>query len=269
MSKKKDEPEQEPVTLTYKKRIYLFFKTLIFSLYPFYYHKFSQKRFSEGFAYIGCLLLLITIFTGILLCIKIPQTMNTIASEMDKFEKLEISADMELKKDITLAGSKLRISEDATYSNETVLLTKENINFKKPSCIMLEPLCWFGNSTKKLKTSELSNILEYKEKIKKGLKSLAIAVYPALLIFIVIVISLKTILVLILLFLLIRLLKKMLKMRLSNRQSTLISIYATTIFIVAEPVNTLLLNLYYIHLIVALVMAALGVALVGQKKHRF
>lgn len=263
----KVEPKDPHVPL--KKRILDFFKTLILSIYPDSYSRFSEKRLMQGMHYFLSVALLTLILTGILLAFTLPSAVNHVTGELQKFDNFTVNVNMELNQDITLADQTIRIAEKADYQGEKLLITKENITMQKPSCFVFSPICWFSDEKINLKTENLSNTLEFEEEINNAIKSFAIVLFPALMLGLSIFVVLKSLILMLFLFILSSIIAKSAKLRLERRQKILICIYAVTIYMIGEPFSILVGGFYMAHLIVAIVLAAIGVALVGDKKHRY
>lgn len=261
MSKEK----QEEISL--QERIMRFFKETVLAIYPDAYPRFSQKRYLEGVKHFMLVTALSLLITSVILILVLPSYSNNVGKELDKFDKLEIDVEMGLNENVTYKDL-LKISETGNYSGEKIHITNDMVTIESSACFMFKPGCWFTEPSE-INAGELSNVLEHKENLKGVLKTLLYAILPALAVGITVFVATKAVVFVFVLYLLTLLVTKIGKLRLSARPRLLICIYASTVFLLLEPVFMLLGGLRWLHVLAVILLAVIGVALVGEKKQRF
>lgn len=240
-----------------KKDIFFrFLKTLVLCIYPDSYQKFSQRRVSEGLVYFLAVLGISLLISFVAMGMKLNDIGNEVEKELTKMKNF--SAEFELEEDIKLKG--LRISQEGNLTNESILITKENIIHKHWSCIFT-PLC-LGEETK----INLEDFESYSKSIVGIFNALLIALFVPIVVLYTIYNGLLALLLILIVGLVGKLITRNLKI--SSRQIFLVGIYASTVPLLLWPI-TLQVNFHKAPLILFLILSLVGFFIVGEKKHRY
>ena len=239
-----------------KEYIIRFLKTVVTSIYPDSYKRFSERKILEGISYFFMVLGLSFIIALAVMGFKLFDIGQELEEELNKVNEFEI--EFELSDDINFGF--LRIAEEGNLTDEKILITKESITDRGILCI-LTPIC-FGEP----KTSKFDDFDSYKDNITNFFNIMMIVLLPAITI-VYTFLNGAAALVLCLLFTLIaKFFTK--KLRISRRQIFLIAIYACTPLLILIPFS-LIFKLYYLPLVLFFAFSIIGVLLVGEKKHRY
>ncbi|MFP4402796.1 MAG: hypothetical protein ACOC3X_00015 [Nanoarchaeota archaeon] len=267
--RKKEEIKLKDEKVPFLKSVLIFIKIFFLSLYPDNYHKFTDKRIKDIAKYFFSLILLIFLLINILLIVKSFLFINSLDDRLNYFNNLSIDINMNLTEDIYLLNDNVKITQQGNYSGEFMFISNEKIAFKKKECLIIPALCIFNNKHKEIKTNELKDILNFKDEINSLIIFLTIVFIPIISIFITFFILIKVILLILLIFILIKILSLLTKFKITNKKLLFIVIYASTMYLIIEPFNLLIINTYYIHLGLFIIYTIIGLFLIGEKRHRF
>ncbi|MFW6013556.1 MAG: DUF1189 family protein [Nanoarchaeota archaeon] len=246
---------KEP-NISKKESILRFLKNLVLCIYPDNYQKFSQRRVKEGLGYFFTVLGISFIISLFAVGFKMAELGNDVEEELTKIKNLDFN--FELEDDIQL--KKIRIAQEGNFTNESILITQETINYKHWTC-SLTPFC-FGEDKK----VELDDFESYGENLLSIFNILLVIIFIPLVLFYTIYNGLLALLLILIIGLIGKLITRNLKI--STRQMFLIGIYASTIPLLLWPV-ALHLNLYKAPLILFILLSFIAFFIVGEKKHRY
>jgi hypothetical protein len=247
-----------------------FIKEIFLSVYPDAYLRFSQKAFSHGIRYFFYALFLSAALLMFLFVYNAGNYSKNFGLEVDKFEKLNVIGEVDLKEPFYLFDKRIVIANSLNYSGQDLLITKESVLRKPVSCIVFPPVCWFSEKYISKNIKEYSDITSYKDDFKTFVMVIFVLMLPGIVIMYLIYIAAKTI-VLIILFSLVGLLilRIFTSLKISLKQLFLIGIYASTVLLLSEPFNLVVHTLYYIPILVFALLFIIGINLVADRKKHF
>ncbi len=253
MSTKKEIKEPRITKFDYIKR---FLSTLVQSVYPDSYRRFSEKRVMEGLGYFIVVLCISLLITLIIFGLKISEIRQDLSGEMEKVEKVEFS--FNITEDINFKG--LRVAEEGNLSDEKLLITRDGMQRESWLCI-ISSLCLGDPVTKDFKDSDvltesLLNFMRISFYFLLPLGAFLYTLYNGFMALILVA--------------LVSFFGKLLtrKLKISTRQIFLIAIYASTILVLARPFS-LVAPLYNLPLVLFFFLCLVGILLVGERKHKY
>jgi len=249
---------------TPEERVFNFFKDLVRSFNPDSYHDLTVRSIWEGIKYLIKLTLLAAIIMSLILCFQIFSLKNSLDDELDKLETLELQG--ELTETIEIEQHKITLANAANYTDENILITKDKIVRKPLYCLLLSPTCIFG---KEPIETEYPKLHEHKEAISDLLFWMTIIMFPGIMLLFSLYFFVKALTIIILLSVLASMIIRALKFEIRFSRVFLCAIFSSTAFIIAEPINAMIISLWYIPVIFSFLLFTVCLILLCEKKHRY
>jgi hypothetical protein len=203
-----------------------FWKHVLLALTPKTYSELSSKKIRDGVKYIFALLFASFIIMCILALPRIAAMPNYIETELSKFDKLNISIEMETSSPVRITGEDPQImidaGADAAIGDEKLLITGDQLIYRP-----------YGIA-KTYNISEYSDVTAKKQEISRLMTLLVIILIPTILITSYIMFLVKYIITIIVLAVLLFIALRMMKKELSFFKSLNVAIYAATPMILLE-----------------------------------
>ncbi|MBN2458093.1 DUF1189 family protein [Candidatus Woesearchaeota archaeon] len=250
-------------------RVSGFLKEMLLSFYPKAYWDFSKKSPGKAFRYIFNVVLVSAIIALALLLFGLSGISISLGSELDKFEKLNITGEIELREPVSLHDDRIIIANEKMYEGEDLLITKENITRKPLLCLVFRPYCWFNPDTTTTGIDEFSNIDAYRECLKTVIIAGLFIAMPGIVMLYLAYILLKAAIFVVAASLLGYVATFLTKHRIGFRQVLAAAIYSSTFIIIAEPFNIMVKGLYYIHVLISGLLFINSIVLLCRQRKVF
>jgi len=245
-------------------RLHEFLKTILKAFYPDSYHELSHRKISEGFSYLANLVVLSVLILALLVSFNVATFQKNIELELTKLDSLEIN--FNLKQPIVFEDQNIVVTNEGNYTNENFLITNSEVIRKPTICAILRPACLIKH--KPVRTN-FSSLPENSKDVSNFFFLMLLLMLPGLLLVYLIYFLIKSIVMIIIMAYAAKFVTSTVKFRISFKRILMTAIYASTIFILLEPINLVIWNLYYIHILLSVVMFIIGVMLIGENKHRY
>ncbi len=248
------------------------------------FKSFSPKSYSHlatNSVWHGIKYLLIIMMIAFLLMavISIPSLFgmpSAITAQLDKFEKLNFTADIEMNSPVMFTESDPQIIIDTTgqtmnMTTEKVLITDDFLAYRP------------YNKMVKINMSELREVTNYKEDMSNMITFLIVLVIPSLLITLYMIHLIKYAVLILAMTIIVFIFSRLIKKDVGLRKSLMVAVYASTIMVVIEvlfmPFSSIYLlpmlqilgvNFYFLTLLLYLFLALFAVyfASRGPKKEK-
>lgn len=245
-------------------RLYIFFKTIMQSLIPPAYKDLSQERVPDAMRYLFKLVGLSAIILALIIIVNLATFESHIESEINKINDLRILPD--LSEPIIFDQQDIVICNEGNYSGENLLVTEKEIIRKPTFCAMLKPACLFQREPIRTNYSDLS---KHKEDIGQFIFLMLLLMLPGIVIVYLLYFLLKTFLIILILTMIANLIARSAKFRITSMQIFNCAVFAATPMILLEPVNLMIIDLWYLHVAGFITLFILGIIMVGEKRHRY
>jgi len=242
-------------------RLIQFLWTILRSLNPESYHQLCQRTLFKSSKYLANIVVMSVMLMAFLVAFNLAGFHNALKTELQKVEDINLTRDM--TEPIYFESQGIRVADEANYTGENLLITDNEIVHKPFLCALIKPACIIFNKPKAIEYSDnpddLANMLFF----------FMLLLIPGMLCLYLIYFMVKTALIILVVSYAAKLLARAFKFRVAFIKIIHIAIYASTIFILLEPINLIVWNLYYIHLLVFLIIFTIAVLLVGEHKHKY
>jgi len=241
-----------------------FLKTIFRSFNPDSYNKLSQRSIAAGIGYLANLVLLSVMILALIVSFNMAAFQHSIKDELTKLDSLDIS--FNLKEPIQFSKQKITLTNEGNYTNENLLITESELIRKPTACLLFKPTCLF---VKEPVRTNYSNLPEHKENVSSFVFFVLLLMIPGLLLVYLLYFLIKTLIIILVLSYTVKIITHFVKFRIKLRKIMLIAMYSSTVFIILEPINLVVWNLYYMHVLLYIIFFAIGIVLVGENKHRY
>ena len=251
-----------------------FWKKVMWTMHPKTYSDLSEVKVKKSFKYLLGLLLASFILMCIISLPNIIEMPDYIKGELSKFDRFNISIDIEMSEPVTITQGDPQIIVD-TVTNRTemgkekLLVTDEQISYRP-----------YGK-TRTQNISEFEDLTAKKDELSRGITFLAILLIPSLLITAYLMFLIKYIITILIFTIILFVGIRMIKKDIPILKSLNTSIYAATPMILLEiifiPYNPkylypifqfMGLNFYLVTLLIYLVLAFAGAYFASGKKKK-
>lgn len=247
-----------------EERVYAYFKDLLYSFNPDKYHELTNRTYWQGTKYFIKTIILSSLILGLILGSQLITFKGSLDTELEKLNSLELKGN--LTKPISIDKYKILFANEANYTNQNVLITDKEFIRKPTLCALLKPTCFFVGEPIK---TEYSNLHAHRKELSRFLFILSILLFPGIMLIFILFFFIKSGIIIILLSSLAYFIIKAMNYQLRYKRVMLAAVFSSTALIIAEPINILLWNLYYVHVIFSFFLFMVCLLLLCEKKHRY
>lgn len=212
------------------------------SVHPKNYSSLASNSVWHGLKYIMVIMLISFLVMSLISVPKIFGLPSAISSQLQKFDRLNISADVEMRSPVLFPESNPQVVIDTTgntraMSSEKLLVTNDSLYYRP------------YNSIVRVELAELEDVTEYKESLSNLLTFIAVLVIPSFLITSYLVFLIKYIVLVLAGCIAVFVFSRLIKKDIGIRRSLMVAAYASTVMIVIEvlfvPFNIPLVDIFY------------------------
>ncbi len=245
-------------------RLFFFLKTLLKTFNPEKYHDLSARPMTSSVKYFLGIILISSLILGVLIGINMVSLHATLDNELAKLDTLKVSCSF--SEPIVFGKQNIVIANDMNYTGQNILITSSEIQRKPLSCMLLRPLCLFNS---KPVTTDYTNLGKDPKGLGDFLYLALVLMFPGILLGYLLFMMVKSLLIIYMLSIIAYVLIRAFKLKMRFRQILLCALYSSTILLLAEPFNIMLINLHYIHVALFILLFTISILLISERKYRY
>jgi len=241
-----------------------FLKTMLRSMSPHSYHDLTHKTLASGMKYLGNVLIVSAVILAVIVGFNLASFNQALNTELRKLNSLDVMFD--LTEPIVIEKHKINITNRGNYTDENLLITDKNLIRKPTICILLKPTCIFAKDPV---MTDYSDFQQHRKDFGKIVFFILLVMIPGLMMLYILYMLIKVLIILFVISYAAKFIADIFKFRIVFKKIILAAIFSSTIFLLLEPFNLVVVNLYYIHIGLFVILFSLSVLLVGERKHRY
>jgi len=241
-----------------------FFKTLLKTINPNSYHELSQRPITSGIRHLGNVLVVSALILAVIVSFNLATFHSALNHELKKLNSLDVTFD--LTQPIVIEKHKINITNSGNYTGENLLITDNQLVRKPTACVLLKPLCLFLQDPV---VTNYSDFQAHRDDFGKIVFFSLLVMIPGLLILYVLYMLIKITIIIFTISYLAKFATSIVKFRIPFKKILMAAVYSSTIFLMLEPFNLIVINMYYLHIVLYVLLFSLAVLLVGERKHRY
>ncbi len=245
-------------------RLFFFLKTMLKSFNPEKYHDLSARPMASSVKYFLGVILVSSAILAVFIGLNLSSLHSTLDKELSKLDTLKVSCSF--SEPIVFGRQNIVIANDMNYTDQNILITSSEVQRKPLACLLIRPLCIFSN---KPVSTDFANLGSNPKGLGDFIYLILVLMFPGLLIVYLLYMLLKTLVIIYLLSIIAFIIIKALKFKIRFRQILLCGIYSSTVLLLAEPFNIMLINLHYLHVVVFIIIFTISVLLISEKRYRY
>jgi len=245
-------------------RLKLYFKKFFMSFNPDSYHQLTELTYQQGFRYLVRTVLLSSFILAILIILNLNSIRLGLNDELTKVQSCEISGN--LTEPIIFEKQKIAIANQKNYTGENFLVSGSELVRRPYICNVIRPLCILSDDPIK---TDLSVIKSNPELLGNFIFIILVLMLPSILFIYLFFYFIKSLLIITVLSLIAFAIIKVAKRKVSYRRMFLAAIFSSTVYLILEPFDISVWNLFYMHFIAYILLYTVVLVLLAEKKHRY
>jgi len=252
--------DEKPISDRFK----LYFKKFFMSFSPDSYHQLTELTYRQAFRYLTRTVILSSFILAILILLNLNTMRLGLNTELSKIETCNIGGN--LSEPIIFEKQNIVIANQQNYTDETFLISGAELVRKPFVCNVVKPLCFFRTDPVR---TDLSIINENPELLSNYIFVALVLMLPSLLFIFLVFYLLKSSILIAAMSLIAFAAVKIFKYKLSYKRLFMAATFAFTPYLVAEPFDITLFNLYNLHFVAFIILFIIAIVLLTERKHRY